>query len=849
MNILNKKKQLEEARINAGGLKIQEAENQSEEPNRPGKEEGPGQLKVIHGDSQGEGGKGLDSGVEVRGINKEGKQNSQEVQGQGQEQAGQVGVGGKAGTFVDQKGRVVQETNNRGNTLNGKNIEEDWKEEPSDKSPYGKYRFSKGKVELSDNPEEQSDPLGPEQPKKGNFGKKKQITFEKGQRSFEEDDYEDDEVGRNKRYEMDYDGSSTKKRNGVNDSRNNTSNNREDGLYSSGYNKLRVNDGYMANSGSRGKFTNSKDNLKMFSRNNLEKLEERIARKKINALLGQKNDITRLKKGGLKDQGLGEKISRRERLAALNQLRKTLLKKQMITKTGKKLYRIVSKDMQVQERFTFEMLKQDFETLETEQSGPLNDDETFVFEIVEDRLSKSGKPILIKKKVKRAIITEMSERELLMGIEQDLSDMQQKDGMFDPVLARGNMKMSNLFDQMLEIEFMGEEGISKMKVNPRSGGSQRIFSRMNNNMTTQMKRVAELKRKIENFVLIWLRDNLEIDGDYIQGMIDDPEKRVYFFRNNSEVLDIILRTVLKKPKLYSRLKEVIYDKKRSEGLLGKNNHKAGGEERVGTAESSVTEASVNQEFTESQRELATVDPKIIQKNNLSILEKNFTILKKLDFRKPDMSEFERQKENEVIRHPGGQTERSTKKDFSLKRVTKQSFYNTIRSSSNNFLIGNPKNYTTQSGGSTKRNFFPKKTLPSPGQIDRTYLNTYGSKPHIDRIESIRNIGVKLGIKQPDLMWVAVLALFEMGSELRKIDASGTQLSYFSNVVKEQSSKRFTLELKTKKEVFSKIIEALSWIGFIDNTSKSRYFNFFTNKEARIIPESQVDLMFKFSSYV
>ena len=173
---------------------------------------------------------------------------------------------------------------------------------------------------------------------------------------------------------------------------------------------------------------------------------------------------------------------------------------------------------------------------------------------------QADSPVLIKKRIKRTYIEEQSAKSMLADLDRQIQE----------AASRYKAELNDMHKfhrlNMLDNMFSNLPKKESSKMNLKSSTSQaasvaNIFSRTNNNLPTAFKNIVEIKLKVQIFILIWMRDNVDLDAKTIETLLRDSQSREVFFKENQDLFELVLDTILKRPQLYAKIKEFVFDKK------------------------------------------------------------------------------------------------------------------------------------------------------------------------------------------------------------------------------------------------------------------------------------------------
>lgn len=411
------------------------------------------------------------------------------------------------------------------------------------------------------------------------------------------------------------------------------------------------------------------EELEMFSKPNMDKLEEKLNKKENTTRV---NPSARRQEKSNTASEVNRRITKNKaeakvQLRELFKLKKQLLKEYSKEISGPKLHKIVDHKGNIIQKMSKDEVKKQFtDKSEQEELSELSSDETIVYEQVADT------DILIKKKIKRIILDEVPTDELLADIDRQIFEASHR------VLAELDditmFKKANIFERLI-----GEEEVpKKVDLKFKSVSSHynlSLFSRTNNNLPNAFKNIKEINEKVQFFILIWLRDNLEVDARTIEILLRDASSRHMFFRDNKDLFEIVLDTVLKKPHLYAKVKEFLFGKKASEKseVLGFNKTNF-----AGTKSDQKSEKTASTQEVQSLAKKSSKNP-TSRDNTYRFVNapEHQSSVPKLDFAKliSPLSVDQHHLRNSA-----------TSRSFHIKRRQQKEFYSKLRDTANRFTI-------------------------------------------------------------------------------------------------------------------------------------------------------------------
>ena len=295
--------------------------------------------------------------------------------------------------------------------------------------------------------------------------------------------------------------------------------------------------------------------LDFLSRKNLERLGERLQNKKGDQ--GSQTYRIRRRSGAATTARERSEVDveRKTHIKNLFKLRKQLIKNYSKELSGPKLMKIVDATGRVIERLSnAELSKRTVKHTEESEREDLSADETIVYE---EQLETG---VLIRKKVKREIIDEHYSRELLADIDRQIMEASTR---FNAELKDIHQFQENNILENFALADL-ERDSSKMNLRSKSSLSDLkslIFARANNNLPSAFKNIKEISDKVQIFILVWLRDNVNLEAKTLEVLLRDSHSRANFFKENKDLFEIVLDTILKRPFLYSKIKEFVFDDK------------------------------------------------------------------------------------------------------------------------------------------------------------------------------------------------------------------------------------------------------------------------------------------------
>lgn len=297
--------------------------------------------------------------------------------------------------------------------------------------------------------------------------------------------------------------------------------------------------------------TTSIRNLDFLSKGNLQKLDEKIQKNRY--LRGNLTDRLKYRRGvSTADDQNFDRLGENSHVKNLFRLRKQLMKNYSKELSGPKKIRVIDATGRVIEKLTHdELSKRTVHLTEESEREDLSADETIVYE----EQIETG--VLLKRKIKRHLINDVFTKEMLEDIDRQIQEASSR---FQYQLEDLHTFVpNNLFDNLNSQTSRKSKTHLKSKSN-LSDLKSVIFSRTNNNLPVAFKNIAEIKLKVQLFILIWLRDNVDLDAKTVEILLRDPHSRDIFFKENEDLFQLVLDTILKRPNLYSKIREFVFDK-------------------------------------------------------------------------------------------------------------------------------------------------------------------------------------------------------------------------------------------------------------------------------------------------
>lgn len=500
---------------------------------------------------------------------------------------------------------------------------------------------------------------------------------------------------------------------------------------------------------------------------------------------------------------------------------------------------------------------------ETDEDSECSDDETVIYEEV-------NHGSLRKRKIKRTQLIQSHKA----ALQQLDSKIQQKvvEKAIGEITREFLLKRINLFEMFAQDIKTNRTKTSTsgqsedLIVQDHKATDSKMFSRMNHNLPISMRNMPHLKQKVQEFILKWMGRNTGLSAGTLNQLLSSPEKQTEFFQMHSELYELVLETLLKRPNLYAKVKQHVYSVQKP----------------------TVPEASrQNKEKTISS--VLKKQDSMMETTLLMMREASKT--KVMQTMRESMSQFPRLLELSRSNLQPGDAAQS--KDFAIVSRTKKNYYSTLRSTSSSFFMGGLAN-----GSQTQRTVTVSRGIGMPppnmgdiqlaskyGQprhLNRTVLNSFTQRPAHDAIPDLLKLADALGLDnaayEGDLYWVVVFVYLIQenknrlkpqsrinntgGSDLfsstrrqkslteRNFSQLGTQMDpFYLQLIQHQRHRRKMAENSLPRDVFDGVTHALSWIGFDDQHNTPVFYNFKTGKQTISIVSRELQLMSVYHNYL
>jgi hypothetical protein len=372
-----------------------------------------------------------------------------------------------------------------------------------------------------------------------------------------------------------------------------------------------------------------------------------------------------------------------------------------------------------------------------------------------------------------------------------------------------------------------------------------IFSRTNNNLPVSLTHIPDLRSKLEMFVLLWLKENLKLQNDQVEALLHSDDLRKVFFIKNPEIIELVLDTVLKRPHLYAKVKDYLYGRLKDEAVevLAELDKKIKKELEV---EEKKVGSNQSKRSYSTERTEATLDKETSGKLKTITFGIAESQIPKLNFNKVKLGAPELPLTSKI---PNPAKKNPT---FLIHPTARQSFYDTIRSTSNSFL-------TPSATLTTRSSCAPPHPLKSPARtLSRAILSQLKNNSispaeigQLGLLASQLGAASSTGKLEGDLVWVSALARVIEGSSVYGVRSEDRErrFGYYRQVVEAQRQQRKVFELRSGQELYCRVVKALSWIGFVKPDNTILYYNFTTGDQTDQISKPELDLMSRHYNYL
>lgn len=352
-------------------------------------------------------------------------------------------------------------------------------------------------------------------------------------------------------------------------------------------------------------------------------------------------------------------MAARRHLNDLFKLRKQLIKAYSREISGPRLVKLVDRAGKVIEKVTRDEISRRYTEHDDYDASDIGDDETVVYE----QDGETGN--LVKKKVKRNVIEDAVSGHALADLDRQIleasSRYQAEEGdisLFKPANIFENLFSGDIQEQRIQLKYKSE----------LSDRNNAIFYRSNNNLPQAFKNIKVIREKVQFFILVWLRDNLDLDSRTIEVLMQDSNSREIFFKDNQDIFNLVLDTILKRPQLYSKVKIFLFgDKSNEKSKMPELNASKAKDMHNSVTTKSTTENSIPHTKKDGLTEMNYFES--------NIESSKFPNIPKLDFNKTS-AKFP------IITDAGS----SSKRSFSIKRRQQKDFYSHLRATANKFSV-------------------------------------------------------------------------------------------------------------------------------------------------------------------